>query len=204
MNVGGATVLPGATDHGVDRSNGYEALAEEYMSRRSDIGVQTVLAWARTLPPGGTILDLGCGHGVPIAQALIAADFDVCGVDASLTLTAAFRRRFPQAHVAHEAVEDSSFFNRTFDGVVAIGLMFLLAADVQVSLIRRVVAVLNPGGRFLFTSPEQVCTWVDVLTGRQSLSLGMQRYEEVGRSVGLTLVGTCLDEGDNHYYHFLK
>ena len=47
-------------------------------------------------------------------------------------------------HVSCEAVEDSSFFGRTFDGVIAVGLLFLLSAAEQRDLIRRVAFALNP------------------------------------------------------------
>lgn len=188
-----------------DSSNGYNSLAHEFMLRRSPtIGAATVREWARALPPGGEVLDLGCGHGVPISEALIQGGFEVYGVDASPWMAAAFRARFPQAHLACEAVEDSGFFGRTFDGVVAWGLFFLLAADAQVALIHRVAPVLRPGGRFLFTSPEQACTWTDVLTGRQSVSLGKEVYEVTLAEAGLELLDEYQDEGENYYYDAWK
>jgi 2-polyprenyl-3-methyl-5-hydroxy-6-metoxy-1,4-benzoquinol methylase len=185
-----------------DRSNGYEDAAAAYMARRgtSGIGAANVLAWARSLPRGSVILDLGCGDGVPISRALIEDGFTVYGIDASATMVAAFRQRFPGATVICEAVEDSRFFSRTFDGVVAWGLMFLLSAEVQMVVIGKVAAALNPGGRFCFTAPAQACTWADVLTGRQSTSLGAAAYRSALGCAGLTLVGEHRDEGDNHYY----
>lgn len=103
---------------GHDSSNGYEAVASELMHWRgqSSIGVATVQKWARALPSAATVLDLGCGDGVPISMALIDKGFTVYGIDASPTLAAAFRSRFPGAHIACEAVENSSFFGRIFDG----------------------------------------------------------------------------------------
>ena len=185
-----------------DPSNGYEALAAEFIARRgkSLIGVDTVRAWARSLTPGTSILDLGCGHGVPVSMDLLRSGFAIYGVDASPTLTAEFRRRFPQAQVACERVEDSRLFSRSFDAVIAIGLMFLLPADTQRSLIRRVARAMNSGGRFLFTSPEQKCSWSDVLTGRRSRSLGAGAYRASLTDAGLTLLDEYVDEGDNHYY----
>lgn len=185
-----------------DPSNGYEAIASEYMRRReqSGIGITTVQTWARSLKPGAAILDLGCGHGLPISAALMDEGFVVYGVDASPSLTAAFRSRFPHAHVVCEAVEDSNFFGRKFDAVLAVGLMFLLPADRQGKFIARVAQTLNSGGRFLFTSPAEACSWDDVLTGQQSRSLGAQAYEAILAKAGLALVDECLDEGDNHYY----
>lgn len=188
-----------------DSSRGYDALAREFMLRRDPtIGVATVRRWARALLPGGAVLDLGCGHGVPISQALILEGLMVYGVDASPAMVAAFHERFPQAHVACEAVEDSGLFGRTFDAVVAWGLLFLLAADAQVALIHRVASVLLPGGRFLFTSPEQACTWTDMLTGRQSISLGNEGYRAILAAAGLELLAEHQDEGENHYYDARK
>ena len=183
-------------------SNGYDAFATEFMRYRgeSSIGVATVRKWALGLQPGATILDLGCGHGVPLAAALIDDGFNVYGLDTSPTLTAAFRRRFPHAHVTCEAVEESAFFTRTFDGVLAIGLVFLLDPDEQRDLVQKVAQALNPGGRFLFTSPWQECTWTDVLTGRTSLSLGADGYKAILAAAGLTLLDEYVDEGDNHYF----
>ncbi|HTG35199.1 MAG TPA: class I SAM-dependent methyltransferase [Thermoanaerobaculia bacterium] len=131
------------------------------------------------------VLDLGCGHGVPISQVLIQEGFVVYGVDASPAMVAAFHERFPQAHVACEAVEDSGLFGRTFDAVVAWGLLFLLAADAQEALIHRIASVLLPGGSFLLTAPEQTCTWTDMLTGRQSISLGNEGYRTILAAAGL-------------------
>jgi 2-polyprenyl-3-methyl-5-hydroxy-6-metoxy-1,4-benzoquinol methylase len=189
-----------------DRSNGYEAVASEHIARRqhSSSGVATVRAWARSLTLGAAILDLGCGDGVPISMALINDGFAIYGVDASPSMAAAFRDRFPQAHVACEAVEDSRFFGRSFDGILAWGLMFLLPSDAQRALIRKVALALNPGGRFLFTSPAQSCTWVDAVIGRQSLSLGAKSYTAVLSDANLVQVGEHLDEEDNYYNEAAK
>jgi len=198
-------VLTSGTRRGGDASNGYEDLAAEFMARRSStLGVETVRTWTRALPAGGAILDLGCGHGVPISKALFEAGFTIFGVDASPTLTATFRERLPRAHVACEAVEDSPFFGRTFDGVVACGLLFLLPAAAQRALIRRVASALKADGRFLFTSPDVACTWADLLTGRESRSLGADAYKKALLDAGLTLVGTYRDGGNNHYFDAAK
>lgn len=185
-----------------DEANGWSAVAEEFIARRdrSEIGVATVRKWARSLPAAASILDLGCGHGVPISAALMSDGFAVHGVDASSTLVAEFRKRFPQAMVACEPAEKSHFFGRAFDGVIAIGLVFLLPAETQRNLMLRVPGALKPGGRFLFTAPTQRATWADMLTGRESISLGEDAYKAILAEAGLLLVDEYVDEGENHYY----
>jgi len=187
-----------------DKSNGYEEVAPGLIagrgSDRSGTGAAAVAEWSRKLPGDARVLDLGCGTGVPISLALIERGFQVYGVDASPKMVAAFQARFPTVPVECAAVEESNFFGRTFGGVVAWGLFFLLEAEVQLRLIARVAAVLPTGGRFLFTAPSQRCSWADAMTGRTSISLGYEAYRNALEAEGMSLVGTYRDEGDNHYY----
>lgn len=189
-----------------DPANGYETAAGKFIAARRDsrVGVKAVLAWARGLRPGATILDLGCGFGTPLAAALMSAGKVIYGVEASPTLCAAFRASFPDVRVACESVEESAFFGRTFAGVLAWGLMFLLPRDAQLELIRRVAAVLEAGGSFLFTAPVEACSWVDVLTGRTSHSLGEPTYKVTLEGAGLLASAGFTDEGGNYYYHAIK
>jgi SAM-dependent methyltransferase len=184
-----------------DKSNGYEDVAERFICVRNPrIGAATVREWSKGLPGGASILDLGCGHGVPISETLIKDGFALYGVDASAKMITAYRGRFPTAYAECSAAERSEFFRRTFDGVVAWGLVFLLPADAQMTLIGKVARALNPGGKFLFTSPQETATWLDSLTGHQSRSLGVKEYQRLLRTEGLKLVDEQRDEGANHYY----
>lgn len=124
--------------------------------------------------------------------------------DASPTMVAAFRARFPTVPVECAAVEESDFFGRTFDGVVAWGLFFLLDADVQRRLVAKVAAVLPSGGKFLFTAPNERGSWADAMTGRTSISLGYQAYRNALEAEGMPLVGTHRDNAHNHYYFAQK
>jgi SAM-dependent methyltransferase len=191
-----------------DRSNGYEAIAPIYIrGRGSDpqtVGASIVAAWSRRLPDGAAILDLGCGPGVPISQALIDRGFTVYGVDASPSMVAAFHKNFPSMQVQCAAVEDSDFFGHTFDAVVSWGLFFLLTPEVQRALIAKVGAALLPGGRFLFTSPPEVCSWNDAMTQKLSVSLGESAYRELLKHAGMSMEGTDRDAGQSYYYFAVK
>lgn len=188
-----------------DRSSGWEDVAEQFIARRCpDVGLSTVIDWAGSLEPGASLVDIGCGSGLPISAALVERGFTVAGIDASPTLAAAYRSNFPDALVACEAAEDSTFFGQSFDGALAIGLVFLLPEQAQHRLLGNVAAVLRPGGRFLFTAPEQACEWNDLMTGRRSVSLGAREYEKILAGEGLTCVAGRIDEGENHYFEAIK
>jgi SAM-dependent methyltransferase len=189
-----------------DPSNGYEAVANGFISgrSRSSVGASTVREWAKTLPQGAIVLDLGCGSGVPISQAIADEGLTVYGVDASPSMIAAFRAWFPEAAAECRPVEESEFFGRSFDAVVAWGLMFLLPPVVQAKLIAKVSRALKPGGKFLFTSPHQLCEWPDNLTGRKSQSLGSAEYRRLLAGNGLIVQNETEDEGNNYYYFAAK
>jgi len=188
-----------------DKSNGYEEAAKHFMAARNRrIGSATVRAWSRTLAPATAILDLGCGHGMPISQVLVDEGFTICGIDASARLIAEFRRHFPSAQTECSAVEESEFFGRQFDAIVAWGLMFLLPGEVQSEVIHKVARALNSGGKFLFTSTKEAVNWRDSITGRESVSLGAERYRQILLAAGLSLEGEDSDEGENHYYFAVK
>jgi 2-polyprenyl-3-methyl-5-hydroxy-6-metoxy-1,4-benzoquinol methylase len=184
-----------------DPSTGWEAIATTFATIRSDAGADIVRRWATSLRPAATVLDIGCGTGLPIAKALADDGFKVYGIDPSPTLLAAFRRHIAGAQALCEAAEKSRFFDRRFDGVVAVGVLFLLPEDSQRIVIERVGQALYPRGHFLFSAPRQSCEWIDSLTGRLSVSLGEERYTQLLASAGFSLADTCVDEGSNNYFH---
>jgi SAM-dependent methyltransferase len=193
----------------MDRSSGYEGIAAAFLARRcsgraTGIGVREVREWARTLPRGAAVIDLGCGPGLPITEVLVAEGLNTFGVDAAPTFVEAFRCNLPNTPVACEAVQDSTFFDRMFDGVLAWGLIFLLSPDDQRHLIRRIAGILVPGGRLLFTSPPEPLVWHDAMTGVESRSLGAEEYRRQLSAVGLSVTGEYEDEGQNHHFDALR
>jgi len=193
----------------MDRSNGYEAVSEEFLARRGSsrstgIGVKEVRRWANTLLRGCSVIDLGCGPGFPITAILVDEGLNVFGVDAAPSFVAAFQRNLPGTPILCEGVQDSRFFDRTFDAVLAIGLMFLLQAEDQHRLIQRFAEILVPGGRLLFTSTAKRAVWNDGMTGFESFSLGAEQYRKLLGAVGISVAEEYEDEGENHYFDALK
>ena len=191
----------------IDRSNGYEGIAAEFVSARSTtIGVKRGRDWAKALPRGAAVVDLGCGPGFPITEVLVAEGLRVYGVDAAPSFVQAFRRNLPNTPIACEAIQDSKFFDRTFDGVLAWGLMFLLSQEDQRCLIQRIADILVPGGRLLFTSPAEIGFGDDVMTGQETRSLGADEYRRRLSAVGLSVANEYEDEdgGQNHYFDVFK
>ena len=187
-----------------DFSNGYDAVAQEFIAVRSKAGRDIVQEWAASLPHGASVIDVGAGSGEPLTSALIQAELSVSAIDASANMVAAFRRNFPSINIICEPIEHSAFFSRSFDAFMAIGIIFLLPAKAQREVINSIANALNPGGRFLFSAPWQIGGWNDVLTGKPSLSLGADAYKSALNACGLKLIKEYDDEGGSHYYDAQK
>jgi SAM-dependent methyltransferase len=193
----------------MDRSNGYEGVAVEFLARRGSgrstgVGVHAVREWARTLPSGAAVIDLGCGPGFPLTGVLVAEGLDVFAIDAAPSFVEAFRCNLPNTPVVCEAVQDSIFFHRTFEAVLAWGLMFLLSPEDQRRLIQSIAGILVPGGRLLFTSVAEPLVWNDAMTRLESRSLGAEEYRRQLSDVGLVVTSEYEDEGQNHYFDASK
>ncbi|MGP0591008.1 class I SAM-dependent methyltransferase [Nitrospira sp. T9] len=101
--------------------------------------------------PGGTVLDLGCGMGEPIARYLIGRGFRVIGMDTSASMIALCRARFPDSEWV---VADMRQFEivRRFDGILAWDSFFHLDMDDQRKMFPRFAKNAQRGAPLMFTS----------------------------------------------------
>ena len=133
----------------------YERHAREWVADRSRPGQFFEKGWLdrfiAIVPPGGTILDLGCGPGTPMAAYLLVQGFDVCGVDSSPTMISLARSNFPGRKWIVTDMRTLAL-GRRFSGVMAWDSFFHLDFDDQ----RRMFPIFRdhaaPGAPLLFTS----------------------------------------------------
>jgi len=190
----------------VDSAIAYEKHAPEFLLARdkSSIGTQVTEAWAGSLNCGTEIIEIACGGGYPVTQTLTSAGLNVWAIDASPTLLAEFRSRFPGIPAQCALAQQSDYFGRKFGAAISIGLVFLLPESDQVAVMHRISEILLPSARFLFTAPIEIGTWKDVTTGHECRSLGRARYEEALAHAGFKVITTYVDEGANNYYEAEK
>src|SRR5690606_3687165 len=107
------------------------------------------------VPPGGRVLDLGCGAGEPIAAYLLAQGRAVTGLDFSPAMLRLARSRFPAARWIEGDMRMLDLAGR-FHGIVGWDSFFHLTRDEQRALIPRLARHLAPGGGMLLTvGPEE-------------------------------------------------
>ena len=181
----------------------YDTIAAWYSATRSpEVGVAEVRAFLRGLPDGASMLDLGCGDGVPLTRALVAGGARVTALDSSAAMVARFRAALPGVPVHHARIQDAAFPAASFDGVLAWGVLFHLTAAEQRAAIRSVAGWLRPGGRFLFTSGDEAGTRRGEMAGVafEYVSLGAAGYRAEVERAGMRLESHRRDAWDNHVY----
>ena len=80
------------------------------------------------MPQRGSILDLGCGSGEPIARHFIENGFRLTGVDASQAMIGMCRHRFPEQTWMVGDMRTLDLGSR-FDGIIAWDSFFHLTRD---------------------------------------------------------------------------
>lgn len=108
---------------------------------------------ALELEPGDHLLEVGCGGGLLLREAL-ARGARATGVDHSADMVGLARERVSEAEVVLASAESLPFAEETFTAV-AMSIVFFFVAD-PVGVLRECRRVLRPGGRLAIytTGPE--------------------------------------------------
>jgi SAM-dependent methyltransferase len=130
---------------------GYDRIADIYIDRFGQSSVRTakLAELIAHLPTAASILDLGCGAGIPVARDLVERGFKVTGVDASGGQIERARRNVPKAEFVLADMASVQFDPETFDAISAFYSITHVPKSEHVALIRQIARWLRPGGRFL-------------------------------------------------------
>ncbi|MCP9792529.1 methyltransferase domain-containing protein [Vulcanococcus limneticus Candia 3F8] len=102
------------------------------------------------LAPGSRVLDLGCGTGRPMAEAVLAAGHAVTGIDQSAAMLELARARFPQATWIEAPLEHYEP-GPGHGAAIAWDVLFHLPRQSFAPIAARLHQALAPGGALLLT-----------------------------------------------------
>jgi SAM-dependent methyltransferase len=130
---------------------GYDEIADAYMERfgRSSVRAMKLAELIGHLPDAASVLDLGCGAGIPVARELARRGFEVTGVDASSGQIERARRNVREARFILADMASVQFAPATFDAVVSFYAITHLPRAEHAPLVRQIGTWLRPGGYFL-------------------------------------------------------
>lgn len=103
------------------------------------------------IPAGGSILDIGCGTGHPVARYMLGRGYAVTGVDSSPSLIAKAREHFPDREWIVADMRDLAL-GRRFYGLIAWHSFFHLTDTAQRAMFPRFASHAAPEAALMFTS----------------------------------------------------
>jgi SAM-dependent methyltransferase len=161
-----------------DRQRGRDLFEKPWMDRFLDL-----------LPPHGSILDLGCGMGEPIARYFIGRGFGVTGVDSSPSLIALCKDRFPDHRWLVGDMRELALGHR-FGAIIAWHSFFHLSPGDQRPMFARFAAHAEPGGVLMFTSGPTHGEAIGEWQGEPLYhgSLGSEEYRALLEENGFTVL----------------
>lgn len=131
----------------------YDAIAHDWEDARtspSDAEALWLADLLAALPPEARVLDLGCGTGRPMAEAVTARGLRVTGVDQSAAMLALARARLPGHDWRLARLEDFEP-DGPYAAALAWDSLFHIPREAHAGILRRVKRALAPGARFILT-----------------------------------------------------
>ena len=147
------------------------------------------------LPTEGTVVDIGCGSGLPIAGELIRRGFDVTGVDGAQVMLALFQKNLPGVAL-HLADMRQLALGRRFSGLLAWDSFFHLSPHDQRGMFPRFQAHAAPGAPLMFTSGYSKGEAVGALEGDPLYhgSLDAEEYRSLLDAAGFSVIEHVVED----------
>jgi 2-polyprenyl-3-methyl-5-hydroxy-6-metoxy-1,4-benzoquinol methylase len=104
-----------------------------------------------TIPQSGSILDVGCGSGEPLAKYFIEKDYSLVGVDNSDVMIELCCQRYPKNKWLLMDMRSLNL-DRQFDCVIAWHSFFHLPKEEQEAVLVNMICHVAESGLLVFTS----------------------------------------------------
>jgi SAM-dependent methyltransferase len=153
--------------------------------------------FAALLPPGGDVLDIGCGTGEPIGRFLADGGLAVTGVDASAPLIETARAALP-THTWLVGDMRALELGRRFDGLIAWHSFFHLPGEDQRSMFGVFERHAEASSVLMFTSGPRAGVVLGDFEGEplHHASLDPQEYVDLLEAHGFAVIDHIAEDPD--------
>ena len=130
----------------------YNKLAENYLAGRDVYKNDNYLEKLNSLlTPNSTILDIGCGAGVPIDKYFIDRGHKVIGLDISEKQIELARKNLPNGEFKVEDMSELKEREYSVDAVISFYAIFHTPRETHSEILKKIASFLNTNGLLLIT-----------------------------------------------------
>lgn len=177
----------------------YERHAEAFQQLRSTTLFERpwLDRFLNLLPENGSILDIGCGNGMPIAGYFVSQGFQVTGVDSSKPMIERCQQRFPQQRWALADMRTLALPVK-FDGLIAWDSFFHLAREEQRKMFEIFRQHANCRAALMFTSGTSNGEAIGAFEGEAlyHASLAPAEYRQLLQEQGFSVVKMVAEDAE--------
>lgn len=175
----------------------YDQIADWFAANRPNKLVERTYldVMLSQLPIDASILDLGCGTGMPILNYLLSKKVSVIALDASKAMLEIAKANFQHQEFVLQDMRQLKL-NKSFDGIVAWHSFFHLPIADQPAMFKLFAAHLKPNGILLFTSGTSIGEAWGINGGKNLFhaSLDTSTYERLLKENGFEVVSHTADD----------
>lgn len=185
---------------------GYDQMARSYMAEREQLKsgkyVQKLL---KLLPRKASVLDVGCGAGIPIDDLIIKAGHEVVGIDISPKMVELAKRNCPEGSYLVGDMLDLKKGEYLVDAVVSFYAIFHIPRDKHEQMLKVLVSLVKPGGYLLLTMGERDFEGEHMLYGVKMWSShwGVARNRKMLEKQGVEIVINEIDRSGRESHQVL-
>lgn len=183
--------------------DGYDKIAQIYLASRDRLKsgkyVQQLLKY---LPKQSTILDLGCGAGIPVDDILLKAGHSVVGIDISNEQIKLARKNCPHGQFLVGNISDLAENEYEVDAVISFYTIFHIPRESHGQWLKKISTYLKRRGLLLLTMGDREFEGEHVLHGTKmwSSQYGTAKNKSLIESAGFKIITDEIDNsgGERH------
>lgn len=181
----------------------YDKIADDYTTNRDQFKNDKYLKMLTgRLPAGSSVLDLGCGAGVPIDKYLIDRGFQVTGIDISPRQIELAQQNLPTGEFCVRDMSDLRDGEFHVDAVVSFYAIFHTPREHHLEIFQKINSFLKEGGLLLTTMGASDWEGEEEFHGAPMRwsHYGVDKNIEIVRDAGFETIHVEVDTsgGENH------
>ncbi len=123
----------------------YDKIAKKYYKGRNKYKNNALLKkFSEKLQKGASVIDLGCGAGIPVAKFLIRKGYKVTGIDFSKDMLALAKKKVPKAKFIEMDITKMKFKPDSFDSAISFYAMIHIPRQKHVGIYKKLHKILKP------------------------------------------------------------
>jgi cyclopropane fatty-acyl-phospholipid synthase-like methyltransferase len=131
---------------------GHETAPDDDAARGNQFdGIDYLKRFSKLIERGKTILDVGCGDGLPVDEYLVKQGFAANGIDVSARLIELARKNVPEGFYEVKDMFDLEEGEYCVDGVVSLRAMLHIPYESYCALLKRFASFMPNGGALLLS-----------------------------------------------------